>query len=278
MLPALLLLLTAAQSEPTELSGRYGLLLRVPIHSTFPVVGDVDATYESLHLVNIDAAEGERLIQRERMCSVRIEEDLALFDLHISPRAVNTLPEARADGVLAQKDGRLHYAVTLPKRYLGMKPHATRLPASSDDLDVRDTDGDGQPGLTLALTTPLGTIDVFIVQRDQAALFGEVKGSSLVEGKVRVLRLDQRVIGTRPSLTDKLDLSMVAKENAHFSLFRVPVDASCADLSERWAVHLGDARRLAALEREEASVLAEPRWSMESERLEPWPANTRAAP
>lgn len=268
MLPALLLLVVAAQPaqhpplEGQGLRGSFGLLLRVPVHSHFPVVGEVDATYESLHLVTLEPASDGTLVQRERTCSVQIEEDLSLFDLHISPRAVRTVPEARADGRLFQRDGRWHYAVTLPKRYLGMKPHTDELPASSADGAVRDTDSDGNPGLTLALTTPVGTVDVFIVQRDQAALSGEVKSASLVEGKVEVLKLEQRVIGTRPSLTDEMDLRMVAKDNASFSLFRLPPGVGCDELGEgRWAAHLDDARRLATLEQEGSATLAAEAWA-----------------
>lgn len=261
MVPALLLLLAAVQPEPAEVSGSYGLLLRVPVKSNFPVVGEVEATYESLHLVTLEPARDGQLVQRERMCTVRIEEDLSLFDLDISPRAVSTLPEARADGRLYEKNGRLHYEVTLPKRYLGMRQHALQLPTSSNDADVRDTDGDGKPGLTLALTTPVGAVDVYIVQRDQAALTGQVKGRSLIEGEVHVLKLEQRVIGTKPNLTEKLDLSMVARKNARFSLFRVPEGATCDDLSSRWAVHLGDARRLAAAEEKGGSVFTSETWA-----------------
>lgn len=286
MFSSLILLLVAAQAEhslveaprdpehgpsqsllsdealpPAALSGSYGMLLRVPVKSSFPVVGEVEAVYESLHLVKIEPGGEGKLVQRERICTVRIDEDLALFELHISPRAVSSLPEARADATLSEKDGRLQYAVTLPKRYLGMRQDAARLPTSSDDGDVRDTDGDGQPGLTLALSTPVGGVDVYIVQRDQAALSGEVKGRSLVEGKVQVLRLEQRVIGTKPSFTEKLDLSMAPRENARFSLFRVPEDASCDDLATRWAVHLGDARRLAALEQEGGGGFPEESWA-----------------
>lgn len=250
MLPALLLLVATAQpTQPTELAGHFALLLRVPVHSTFPMVGEVEATYESLHLVTLEPTDDGRLVHKERTCSVRIDEDLSLFDLDISPRAVSAVPEARADGRVFWEDGRWQYAVTLPKRFLGMKAHASDLPKSSADSDVRDTDGDGHPGLTLALTTPVGTIDVFLVQRDQAALTGEVKSASLVEGRVKVLALEQRVIGTRPSLTDEMDLRSVAKGDATFSLFRVPPGAGCDALGDRrWAAHLDDARRLAARE------------------------------
>lgn len=251
MIPALLLLFAAAQPSPAELSGHYGLLLRVPITSDFPVVGEVEAVYESLHLVRLEPGGTSHLVQRERMCSVSIDEDLSMFDLHISPRAVSTLPESRANAALVERDGRVFYEVKLQQRHLGMSPSAGDLPSSPLDAHVRDTDGDGHPGLTLGLTTPVGGVDVYIVQRDQAVLTGEVKGSGLVEGKVQVLRLEQRVIGTKPSLTDKLDLSMAPRADASFSLFRVPDGATCDELSTRWAAHLDSARRFAAREKEE---------------------------
>lgn len=259
MLPALLLLLATAQpAQPEELAGRFGLLLRVPVQSRFPVVGEVKATYESLHLVTLEPGEGDRLVQRERTCTVRIDEDLRFFDVHISPRAVRTVPEARADGRLIREDGRWHYRVTMPRRSLGLTSHASQLPTSPADGDVLDTDGDGKPGLTLALTTPVGDVDVFIVQRDQAALQGEVKSRSLVEGKVEVLTLEQRVIGTDPSLTERMDLRTVAQGSATFSLFRLPPGAGCDDLQDgRWASHLDNARRLAAVEATSDEQLAE---------------------
>lgn len=270
MLPALLLLLTTAQSaqgleaeKPDRLTGHFGLVMRVPVHSRFPVVGEVKATYESLHLVTLEAGEGNRLVQRERTCTVRIDEDLRFFDIDISPRAVRTVPEARSEGRLFAREGRWHYAVTMPKRYLGVRPNAPELPTSSGDGDVRDTDGDGRPGLTLALTTPVGAVDVFIVQRDQAALLGEVKGHSLVEGKVDVLTLEQRVIGTEPSLTERMDLNTVAaKGEATFSLFRLPPDTGCDALGDgRWVAHLEGARRLAAAEERGSSAVTSEAWA-----------------
>lgn len=266
MPPALLLLLFVAQNaqpSPSEtLAGRFGLLMRVPVISHFPVVGEVKATYESLHLVTLEPAEGERVVQQERTCTVRIDEDLRFFDISISPRAVRTVPEARSDGRLFRRDGRWHYAVTMPKRFLGMQPHASALPTSATDDDVRDTDGDGRPGLTLALTTPVGAVDVFIVQRDQAALLGEVKGRSLVEGRVDVLALEQRVIGTEPSLTERMDLSTRAKGEATFVLFRLPADAGCEELtSGRWATHLESARRLALVEQDGSVAVANEAWA-----------------
>src|SRR5690606_5166319 len=127
-----------------------------------------------------------------------------------SPRAVETLPPTRAEGTLETSDGKLRYRVKLAPRHLGMSHTSATLPSRADESGVKDTDNDGAPGLTLALTTPMGTIDVYIVQRDQAVLVGEVKGASLVEGHIEVLMLEQRVIGTRPRLTDKMDLETVA--------------------------------------------------------------------
>lgn len=105
------------------------------------------------------------------------------------------------------------------------------LPSSAEDPRVRDTDSDGQPGVTVTLQGLLAG-QLFVVYRQEVGLTGTADRAGCVAGLVAGAS-EQIQIGASPVELEVIDLSPRPHPDASLSTFAlVPVEAEldCAGL------------------------------------------------
>ena len=109
-----------------------------------------------------------------------------------------------------------------------------KLPGSIDDPAVFDWDNDGHPGATLQLSIPLlPSGELYIVQRGQSILTGDILERGKVEGRIQVQSFAQRVLGARPSFLAKSPEIEPDANESRFRLTPVSDSTTCAALRDK---------------------------------------------
>jgi hypothetical protein len=128
------------------------------------------------------------------------------------------------------------YRADLGVERIGYRSTSTedKLPSKIDDPAVFDWDNDGHPGATLQLSIPLlPSGELYIVQRGQSILTGEIVEPGTVEGKIQVQSFEQRVLGARPSFLAKSPEIEPDPNESRFRLTPISPAATCAALREK---------------------------------------------
>lgn len=243
---AFILALTASAAQPPAapngLEGRYGLIIDVPARMSLSWLGDVDVTYHTIALAEIRDEDG-RYIQHHEVCDVAVLEETSVADLEVYWEDAASVRE-RTYRVELEGD---RYQADLGVRHLGLEEGFTGpLPTDPSAPAVVDAERDGHPGVTLHVTTPLGRLQAFLVQRDHAILEGTRRGADYLAGELEVPLLEQEILGTSPHQRHPSMRTVPYRGQSRFAMFRVPDEVSCAELEARWRTWLERARREAA--------------------------------
>ena len=225
----------------SEIEGRFGVVVDIPVHAELSWLGGIDYTYHTIILAEVRELDG-RILQRHDTCGIELLEETPIADLDIDWEETESL---RMGTYPVDIEGR-RYRADLGIRYVGLvEGFAGPLPDRPDDRGVIDDDHDGEPGVTLHVRTPLGGMRVFLVQRDHPILEGRIVSTDYIVGGVGVPLLEQQVLGTSPPLPRPESDAAADPRRARFEMFRIPDDVDCQELAQTWPSHRDQALRRA---------------------------------
>lgn len=225
----------AEAPSPASPEGRWRLSLSLPVEQTAPVVGELERRFELTGLVDV-RADREGFTQQTRACAFAITgggfaSSVEVPDTFLDAIQVPASPlEASSDGIVTVLHG-IHLGYESDHGNEDPPRHAS-------DPRVRDSDGDGNPGVTVILRVlQLGEVELYVTQHLRLRLEGvrreQEGGEERYEGIVRVGRFEQHVIGSTPSLPWLTDALVTRAKEGRFTLERVGDDATCETVIAR---------------------------------------------
>ena len=235
LLSAALLLpaaLKSTEATSPDLTGTWAQLVVHRSLSAIPVVGDVASETTTRLLVTL-SQEGGLVQARAKVCGMHIEGS-KLVRTSIPPALVRAMPEQSWQTRLSASDGKLQLAPWARWDVLGARlsaPDSEKLPTEASDARVFDQDGDGKPGVTVAVR---GMIDgeIFVTQKGWSELRPERVTADSISGSVR-WRQTQTILGASSRfLSSGPETRPDPKPEANwFSSRRMAAGASCAEVS-----------------------------------------------
>jgi hypothetical protein len=177
--------------------------------------------------------QGDEVRASAKVCGMRIEGS-KLVRTSIPPALVRAMPEQRWQSKVSATEGRLELAPWARWDVLGARlqePSRDALPTEASDARVFDQDGDGKPGVTVAVR---GMIDgeIFVTQKGWSELRPDRVTADSISGSVR-WRQTQTILGASSRfLSSGPETRPDPKPAANwFSARRVEAGASCAEVS-----------------------------------------------
>lgn len=235
LLSAALLLPAALKSTEATAPDLTGTWAQLVVHrslSAIPVVGDV-ASETTTRLLVMLTQEGGLVQARAKVCGMHIDGS-KLVRTSIPPALVRAMPEQSWQTSLSASDGKLQLAPWSRWDVLGARlsaPDSEKLPTEASDTRVFDQDGDGKPGVTVAVR---GMIDgeIFVTQKGWSELRPDRVTADSISGSVR-WRQTQTILGASSRfLSSGPDTRPDPKPEANwFSAGRMTAGASCAEVS-----------------------------------------------
>ena len=215
--------------------GKYRLEMIMVSTTTVPFFGSSKSASKSISLVEI-RREGNELIQNHKVCDFRVLEDSKFIKMIFPEKFIAALANHTYPIQIQKEENRWRYRADLGVERIGYRGISTedKLPSKIDDPAVFDWDNDGHPGATLQLSIPLlPSGELYIVQRGQSILTGEIVEPGKVEGKIQAQSFAQRVLGARPSFLAKSPEIEPDPNASRFRLTPISAAATCAALREK---------------------------------------------
>jgi len=227
--------MSGAQQEDALPPGKYRLEMIMASTTRIPFFGSSKSASKSVSLVEI-RREGNELIQSHQVCDFLVLEDSKLIKMIFPEKFIAALASHTYPIQLEKQSQGWRYRADLGVERIGY--HNTgaedKLPGKIDDPAVFDWDNDGHPGATLQLSIPLlPSGELYIVQRGQSILTGEIVEPGRVEGKIQVQSFEQRVLGARPSFLAKSPEIEPDPNESRFRLTPISAAATCAAVREK---------------------------------------------
>ena len=215
--------------RPVDLAGSWRLDLYLVMLARIPVLGESALVSHQIAQVTL-AWEGNQLIQHQKICDVVAVAQRSIGQTRIPAAFVAALPEKHVPILLRPGPTGWRYDVDLLPQVMGMVDDpAVPVPQDDGDPNVRDTDKDGQPGVTVQISAPLfGKIDVYMVQRAHTRLSGELLDLDRIAGSGALVSLDQRTIGASNRLFAANPKITPDNEHTRFELTRLDAPLDCA--------------------------------------------------
>lgn len=242
-MPALALLVLAllglaAELAPSDLTGRFGAVVRIPARMELSWLGELDVTYQSVLLIDARELDG-KLLQRHVACDITLLDETPVADLEVEWERAEAVAERTYPVELEGE----RYRADLGIRWIGVERGVRgELPKEPDAPGVIDAERDGDPGATIDVKTPVGGLRIFVVQRDHPVLEGTVESPDYITGTTHLLELEQEVLGSAPPLPRPEVRTVPYEGRATFEAFRVPEGITCAELERQWPRYLERAR------------------------------------
>lgn len=239
-LPLLLLLapLCAGAIEgpdDLDLSGRWARVEVTTALSDVPMLGGITSKTTSVVLLDVRKDKAGFSV-REKICRIENESLGGMVRAKFSRAFLKAVSGGRTPARLERTPQGLRYVEERPNRVRGADladVKAEALPTRRDDPRISDPDADGQPGLTVKVE---GVVDgeIYVVQRDESALAGQVRDARRIDGLVR-WKAEQAVVGASRSVLETNPDNRPHPEPAKswFRMRRVPRSATCAQVLRR---------------------------------------------
>ena len=223
---------TPAQEDPPLPPGPYRLEMIMASTTRIPFLGTSKSASKSISLVEI-RRDGNGWSQSHKVCDVRVLEESAMIKMEFPDKFIAALAN-HTYPIQFEKDGQgWIYRADLGMERIGYRANGTdeKLPAKIDDAAVFDWDGDGHPGATLKLSVPLLPAgELYIVQRGQSILTGQVVQPGRIEGGIEVRQFEQRILGARPGFLARSPEIQPNGKDSRFSLSQIAADSTCESL------------------------------------------------
>jgi hypothetical protein len=176
-----------------EFAGDWTLEVVVVTAAHIPILGDFLARSRSELAVRLDRGT-DGLVQTQRVCSTTVNDGQGLVRTVVPPAFIAALPVVSFPVDIAERGGIWGYAADFGRQVLGWDGIGG-IPTDPADPRVRDSDGDGHPGLTVQVEAPfVGTGAVYVVQVGRTTVAGTWDGMGFF-GAVGVPEFAQSVIG-----------------------------------------------------------------------------------
>ncbi|MBA4160397.1 MAG: hypothetical protein H0X65_23490 [Gemmatimonadetes bacterium] len=229
-------------SELDAWVGRYAMELRIASTMKLPLLPSERNLTTSLLLVDLERR-GGGLVQRHRVCDVRMEGSSSMMRVVVPPTFVEGFAARQYAALLRPVGvgdgeggaGGWLYRADMGPEAIGYDPQVTggKLPTGGDDPGVRDSDADGHPGATIELRVPaFGRVRLFIAQHSHLVLQGRQTARDRIEGEVEIHRLEQRTLGAEPSFFGRTPSLRPDAARSGFTLVRVPDSLDCTGLRQ----------------------------------------------
>jgi hypothetical protein len=172
--------------------------------------------------------EGDRLHGAGVLCSVAIDNDSSLVTTTIPDALKRALPVPPIDAFVSEVDGEVKLSQRRHTVVVGAKlERITRdaLPTSKDDARLDDLDGDGNPGVTIAIGGIVSG-EIYAVRRSWTALDGRAVGREGFAGRVR-FGIEQRVLDATSSMLKEPPAEAPLPEKSWFRMARLGHKKGC---------------------------------------------------
>lgn len=222
----LLLVLAGATHANPDHSGNYVLLQQTTVVAKVPILADVVSTTRAVSVQRL-RQEGERLRGMGQLCDISIESSSSLIRTELPSAFKRALPPVRTDARLIERGSQLAFRQGSQTLIMGAElenPAKDSLPTSAHDRRVRDTDGDGKPGVTVRVHGIVSG-EVYVAQRSSSSLEG-VKKANGFSGMVR-FQTEESILGASKGALKKHVETRTNPERSFFRMVRVPESTSC---------------------------------------------------
>jgi hypothetical protein len=215
--------------------GSYRLEMRVAAQAELPQLGPTETVTVSVSRVEIRHERGA-LVQHHRVCRMWDASDGAVARVRFPEAFVAALAPTRVRSALVRtRDGRVRYEADLGREWLGMQAGAP-LPSDPDDAAVRDSDGDGQPGVTIQLgLTALPDAELHLAQHTHTVLRGWLEEPGRLRGRIEMREFGQSVLAATPSFLRHEPRVRHDPTRSSFELVRDDGSKACAGQAEETA-------------------------------------------
>ncbi len=226
-----------------DLSGRWAAVEIMSTIALFPIVGQVELTTIVTALVDVEQ-QGMDLVLRDTYCFTDVRMSPPVVESRIPDSFMRSLsPAPRVATLQASDDGWtfLQPSVTEVRGAVLANPELDPLPVDAFDSRVTDQDGDGHPGLTVAVTVAgLVAGDTYVVQRLRTALSGWVPDPDTIVGSI-VWSSEQNVLAASDALLTLSYTYCLHPDAARhvFVMRRVDRDSTCEAVREELPYLLG---------------------------------------
>jgi hypothetical protein len=214
--------------------GRYAMELRVASTARLPLLPTDRSTTVSVLLVDLQRGRDGTLIQRHRVCDVRMENSSSMRTT-VPTAFLNALAPRQYPVQLRSTGGGWRYEADMGADAIGFDPERSggTVPEGPQDPGVIDADGDGNPGATIEIRLPMmGRARLFIAQRTHLVLQARTATPERVEGSVQIRALEQRTLGAEPGIFRRTPDIRPDPERSGFTLVRLPDGYGCAELRQ----------------------------------------------
>mgnify|MGYP006969398207 CR=1 FL=1 len=220
---------TSTADADEDLSGRWVMVQVATTVADVPVIGEVYAQSRLITIHDLDH-DGERLHGGGQICHLEIDSGSSVVETKLPAAFVRSLPEPEVDARVFVKDGRLELRQKKRPVVVGAelkKPKRERLPRDKDDERVRDTDGDGHPGVTIEIE---GLVNgkIFVVQRSWTRLAGNKRVDGSFAGRLS-FNNEQSILDATSSMLETAPETKPVPSRSWFRMAELPKGASCED-------------------------------------------------
>jgi hypothetical protein len=210
-------------------SGLYALEIVLATRSRVPVLGDTAGSTNSTVLVEIEAVDSRRAVQRHTTCAVSVHSERGIGKVVVPSAFIAAHPVRPLQAQFQPAADAVAYTLDLGEEHVGWNPAgSSEIPRTPEDPRVIDWEGDGHPGGTILLQNipVFQSVEIYVVQSAHLRLQGRVEGGE-VRGSLEVVRLEQRTLGASvaifgASLAVRADLA-----RSRFRMVPVPAGTRC---------------------------------------------------
>ena len=218
------------------LVGTWATRTRTLTEQTVPVLGTVRTTSSAYGLA-VFARMGSTLTLTERACRVVFDRS-ALGTTSLDDRAVQALAPATAPIVFTPMGGAWRWTRAARSVAVGWTPRMSAdeaLPMARTDPRVIDSDGDGNPGVSVRIMSLLANGTVYVVQTQRSALSGDQASDGTPRAANDPTGSTQRTVGASTNLLAQDIPSRVdaAPSNNGVTFVRLAPGADCAAVTTR---------------------------------------------
>ena len=208
--------------------GDYRLEMRLRSTAELPQLGPTQNVTVSVSRVAVEYAGGAWL-QHHRVCRIWDASPGDWGRVRYPDAFVSSLAPARVRSALVRtRAGRIRYEADLGREWLGMVSGAA-LPREPDAAGVRDSDGDGHPGVTIRVGLPgLPDAELQLAQRSRTVLHGWLDEPGRLTGRVEMREFAQSVLAASPAFLRHEPRIRYDTAGSSFELVRANGADACA--------------------------------------------------
>ena len=217
-----------------RLNGRWAVELTTPQVVSNPVLGDDTRTRMTFFVLALSDFGQPTAAAQVTLCAVRAEPFAGITTTYPAAAISGAVPYSALE-VLADVDGFEIAGLGYLLGWTSEMPRLGDVPVESDDPAVRDSDNDGNPGVTLQVTgDEVGQI--YVASRTEIALDGRLTAPDTVAGTSQLTQ-EQQIVGASDNAITREETTFAQNADANtntFRMLRLVDDDDCATALSRF--------------------------------------------